>query len=307
MSALNTPPDRKTIELIARALAIEEAFVEKDWYGVQVIAAIASLAYTDYELIFSGGTALSKAHKLIQRFSEDIDFRIRPISHSPNKTALSALKHQLIGTLREAGFSIPEESIHARDGNRYFTFAVRYERQFPHSSLRPDILVEMKMDSPRLPTVLHPVSSFIAEYTRQTPEVAGIACLAYVENAADKLSAIAWRIPDRVRGAADDDPSVVRHLHDLAILKDAVLRDPAFASLVKAAMETDIKRSKDASFATLPVGEKFARLFAILASDKKYPDEYKQFVAGLSYAPSGTVPDFHAAVAAVRQLAATLS
>lgn len=304
MSAMNTPPDSKTISLIAQDLKVDPAFVEKDWYGVQVIAAISKMTHPGYELVFSGGTALAKAHNLLERFSEDIDFRIRPIDHFPNKSALSKLKNGVIDALRDAGFQIDDESIKARDGNKFFSCMISYERQFTHSSLRPDILVEMTVDSPRIPTVHLPVGSFVATFTKKPPEVAAIGCLAFVENAADKLSALAWRIPSRVRGTTGDDKNktLVRHLHDLTVLKDAVLKDAQFSELVRAAMETDTDRNKNEAFAALSIDDKFQYMLDILSKDTEYMDEYQQFVTGLSYAKGDSVPDFNTAVKAVRQL-----
>lgn len=56
---------------------INASFVEKDWYAVQVLKKIHEFSYPGFEIIFTGGTALSKAYNIIQRFSEDIDFRVR--------------------------------------------------------------------------------------------------------------------------------------------------------------------------------------------------------------------------------------
>jgi predicted nucleotidyltransferase component of viral defense system len=53
-----------------------EGEVEKDWYVTQVIRKISKIHYEDFQVIFTGGTALSKAYGLIQRFSEDVDFRV---------------------------------------------------------------------------------------------------------------------------------------------------------------------------------------------------------------------------------------
>jgi hypothetical protein len=39
-----------------------------------------------------------------------------------------------------------------------------------------------------------------------------------VETAADKLSALAWRVHARDRASPEDDPTIIRHLHDLAAL-----------------------------------------------------------------------------------------
>ena len=51
-------------------------FVEKDYYVVRVLSEISKINYPNVKIIFSGGTCLSKAYNKIQRFSEDIDFRI---------------------------------------------------------------------------------------------------------------------------------------------------------------------------------------------------------------------------------------
>ena len=49
--------------------------IEKDWWVTQVLKAIFSLPYAEH-LSFKGGTSLSKAWHLIDRFSEDIDIAI---------------------------------------------------------------------------------------------------------------------------------------------------------------------------------------------------------------------------------------
>ena len=46
--------------------------VEKDWWVVQTLSALFEMEIGKY-LIFKGGTSLSKAWRLIERFSEDID------------------------------------------------------------------------------------------------------------------------------------------------------------------------------------------------------------------------------------------
>lgn len=49
--------------------------VEKDWWVTQTLAIIFQMDVASH-LVFKGGTSLSKAWKLIQRFSEDIDLAI---------------------------------------------------------------------------------------------------------------------------------------------------------------------------------------------------------------------------------------
>lgn len=49
--------------------------IEKDWWVCILLKAIFQSKYAD-SIVFKGGTSLSKAYNLIQRFSEDIDLII---------------------------------------------------------------------------------------------------------------------------------------------------------------------------------------------------------------------------------------
>lgn len=51
--------------------------VEKDWQVVRALAAINTADVKPFRLVFSGGTALSRAHRLIRRMSEDITLEDR--------------------------------------------------------------------------------------------------------------------------------------------------------------------------------------------------------------------------------------
>jgi predicted nucleotidyltransferase component of viral defense system len=57
-------------------LGLDEAVIEKDYYVTQVIHVLSNLENEFFRLIFCGGTCLAKAHKLVQRMSEDVDFKI---------------------------------------------------------------------------------------------------------------------------------------------------------------------------------------------------------------------------------------
>lgn len=64
------------ISSYSREFGIAPQFVEKDIYVVKVLSELSKINYPDVKIVFSGGTCLSKAYNKIQRFSEDIDFRI---------------------------------------------------------------------------------------------------------------------------------------------------------------------------------------------------------------------------------------
>lgn len=299
---MSTSPSREQFEQAAAELAVDPAMVEKDWHVAQVLDFVSSQQFPGFQIVFSGGTALSKAHGLIQRFSEDVDFRVISAEDSPSRQKLSEFKNALINALREAGFKVSDPV--ARDSNRYFTVDIEYDTLFDrHDALRPHIKLEVKVVSPQLPVKQMPIGSFLAKLANRAPEVKGIACIDPVETAADKLSALAWRIPNRVRGEANDDPAIVRHIHDLAALENLVKDDARFPGLVEASMQLDndtLLKNKPAF--DLPNAEKFAQMLAILTQDAEYRKEYDQFVKGVSYAQDGTEPDFNTAMEAVKRL-----
>ncbi|MBC3789246.1 nucleotidyl transferase AbiEii/AbiGii toxin family protein [Spirosoma utsteinense] len=296
-------PGRDVLEEVALSMGIQEAFVEKDWYVTHAIGLLVQNSHADFTLVFTGGTSLSKAHKLIERFSEDIDFRIvsptlKGESASKTRKSLSDFKHYLVDLLGQA-FEVLH--VDGRDGNRHIMIYLAYPTVFgPSEPLRPHIKLEFTLSDLLLPGMLLPVSSFVNDIARQAPEVTQITCIDPVENAADKLSAIAWRIPSRVRGVDDQQPDVVRHLHDLAKLGNQALASPNFARLVKLTIERDAHRADGLGGLTL--FEKFDQMLGILEDDPLYPREYDTFVHGMSYAQDAVVPTYTEAIEQVKRL-----
>lgn len=310
---MNALPDKDLIVEVAKIKRMEESFVEKDWLVTQVIHTIQKINWEGFEVVFSGGTALSKAHNILFRFSEDVDFRVLVKLEFRNRKNLSGFKHAVVDALRAGGFAIEDRHVKARDQNRFFAIDLEYETAFskadilrPHNTADerlPHIQIEMTVRDIQLPQIALPVTSFLNELAKKPPEIVAIGCIDPVESAVDKLSALAWRIPDRVRGDQYDDPSVIRHVHDLAILKDQALAHAGFAGLVAKSMQEDNNRAKnDPSLEGMSASEKLAKMLAILTEDAEYAEEYRRFVEDVSYAKSGQIPDFEAAVQALRLL-----
>jgi len=304
MSVLSALPSKDQFEQAASELAIDPAVVEKDWYVTKVLALLANSHFLGFRIVFSGGTALSKAHGLIQRFSEDIDFLLIAEDTSPSRKALSGIKNAVLSVLHEAGFRIDGESVRASDGNKFFAAAIQYDTYFDsHNGLRPHIQIEVKFLSPRLPVLSRSVQSFLGKLMQKPPEVEQIACIAPIECAADKLSALAWRVPNRQHNEDPNDRALVRHIHDLAAMESILETDIRFPGLVIAVMHQDKNRAKNVpAFSALPIAEKFQMMLDILDQNVGYPQEYNQFVKSVSYASAGTEPDFEEAMIAVKRL-----
>ncbi len=163
---MSSSPDQALIEEVATVQGLAESFIEKDWFVTQVIRLLSEIHYEDFTLIFTGGTALSKAHRLIQRFSEDIDLRVvapslATLSQNQQRRALSDFKQNIVNQLGTF-FSIQPSQVTARNGNKFVAIELNYPTFYPPANaLRPHILLELTVADLLLPAIPLPVASFI--------------------------------------------------------------------------------------------------------------------------------------------------
>lgn len=86
---------RQAFLLTAQKKHLPEPSIEKDWWVTQILNIVFSLPIAD-QLVFKGGTSLSKAWNLIERFSEDIDLAVNPalfdVTEMPTKKQIKQLR-----------------------------------------------------------------------------------------------------------------------------------------------------------------------------------------------------------------------
>jgi hypothetical protein len=123
-------------------------------------------------------------------------------------------------------------------------------------------------------------------------------CIDLVETAADKLSALTWRVFRRQRGAIGDDATLIRHLHDLAALKSTIEAVPAFTTLVFQAATSDASKGWGATISSDPA-VCFANMINRLRSDRLWATEYDDFVRQVSFAQLAERIGFDQTLAAV--------
>ncbi len=73
---------RDLVTATAETLGIEATIVEKDYY---VTAVLKELTSRIPDMVFKGGTSLSKCYRVIERFSEDIDISYTMESGKPEE------------------------------------------------------------------------------------------------------------------------------------------------------------------------------------------------------------------------------
>jgi len=112
------------IDIASEAMMINPAILEKDYYVTYLLK---ELSFNEPNVIFKGGTSLSKCYKLTKRFSEDID-----LAYDNNKQKLSDaqrknLSFNVINTIKKCGFSLlnQEDIKSRRDYNpRFLLFVI---------------------------------------------------------------------------------------------------------------------------------------------------------------------------------------
>jgi predicted nucleotidyltransferase component of viral defense system len=296
-------PDRRLVEEVAAALGARPGLVEKDWHVVRAIGVIAGVDTAGMMPAFSGGTSLSKGWELIKRFSEDIDFKVgEPATRSASRARRerTAYRERVLQALTGAGFEL-EGKASGGNESRYFSADLAYGGEFgAGQGLRPHIRVEMAFQAPALPPVARPIRSLVATAQKAGPEVPSFPCVDPVETAADKLSALAWRVCARDRRRPDDDPTMIRHLHDLAALERQVASASGFARLVLTAAAADEGRG---GAPAMDAAAMFAEMLRRLETDALWAREYEEFVRQVSFAGAGEVIDFADALGACARLA----
>jgi Nucleotidyl transferase AbiEii toxin, Type IV TA system len=285
------------------------AAVAKDFFVVRAIRALAAIDAAPFDLVFGGGTALARAHRIVRRMSEDVDFKIvprpaAPVSRSALRRQLDHLRKRVSAALQAAGFAFDpaDKSLAwARDEGRYAVWQLPYRSdREAGKGLRPSIKVELNYAPLRRPTLLLPVSSFVAEATRRPPEVPQLACVGIVETAAEKLVSLTRRTAMEMAGASrDPDPTLVRHIYDLHMMR-ALVEPAEVAALARDIAETDAQEfgSQYPAYAADIAGETRKALNA-LRSDPLHRERYGRFIADMVY---GERPEFGEAVATIAAL-----
>jgi hypothetical protein len=126
-----------------------------------------------FQLVFQGGTALSRAHRVIERLSEDIVIKIVSTGLPP-RPAQRRLRENITGELLKAGFVFDPNNSEQRKSNyesRYTLYQLPYEPiAAGQGVLRPEIQIETSVwPMRRLPIEL-PVISFSRKLSNGRPK-----------------------------------------------------------------------------------------------------------------------------------------
>lgn len=147
------------INEVKAAFNVNESIIEKDYF---VTLFLKGLIAREPNIIFKGGTALSKCYHIIERFSEDIDINIKD---ETSQNRRKDLKDYVIIAAEELGMKLtnPEKIVRWQNYNKY---KIAYPTLFPSDTLNQQLLLEAVFRISSFPTEIMPVNSLIYDYLK---------------------------------------------------------------------------------------------------------------------------------------------
>lgn len=248
-------------ELVSAAathFAIPEVYVEKDYWITRMLLRLSESEYRE-QLIFKGGTSLSKAYKLVSRFSEDVDLAlcVPGLSSGQAKRYMKDAEATMAADL-EYQCNHPRES----KGSSFRKTVYRYPRladgDFGQAS--EELLLEINAFAVPEPYSQRRVQSIIAEFLQAVDRLDLIAqfgldafslhVLHVERTAAEKVLGLVKA--SRADQSVDALRAKIRHVYDLCMIVRhdeyrQTLAAKAFPTLLATVVQADRNQFVDAA------------------------------------------------------------
>lgn len=267
--------------------------LEKDILITEVLEIFSGISDDDVSVVFCGGTCLSKAYRLIDRMSEDVDFKVvvpSDLTKSARSKMLSDFKKKTVFALERCGFLVPSKEVVARDGNNYVAMNLHYQSKFPSvASLRPEIKLEINARPPLLPIARLGVQKILDDLLENEVNQVFIDCISVEETLAEKVLSFLRRTAEMLAGRnrGDYDDRLVRHLYDShAILnRHSGLEESWLFEHFAAMVSNDAVqfRNQYPEFEQDPAGQLRVTLEMLQDNPARFERDYERFVSDLVF------------------------
>ena len=217
---------------VAHDKGIAPEIIEKDYYVTLFLKRIRDL---QPNIIFKGGTSLSKCYKIINRFSEDIDLNIET-ENKPTEGQRKKLKANIVSVIEEFGFKLanPDNVRSRRDYNKYI---IDYPSVFTADYLKEYLMVETAVYIKAYPCKEMKATSIIYDYLKDNgydsliTEYGLEPFVINVQSAERTLIDKLYALGDYYLSDAVQEHS--RHIYDIYKLLDIVELNDELRQLVK--------------------------------------------------------------------------
>ena len=211
----------------AEYFSILPTYIEKDYWITHSLS-LMSQSNDAEKLVFKGGTSLSKAYRLVDRFSEDIDIAvINSVAFTGNqlKTLIKKVAKEMTVGLQE----IPVDGVTSK-GSHFYKAVYAYPNvlgQTPKSAVSSgNLLVEINTFANPYPFETKQIKSFITDFLEQTNNqhlISEYNINPFSINVLDKRRTMIEKLVSLIRFSFSENPSLaitskIRHFYDLYFL-----------------------------------------------------------------------------------------
>jgi hypothetical protein len=211
----------------AEYFSILPTYIEKDYWITHSLS-LMSQSDDAGKLVFKGGTSLSKAYRLVNRFSEDIDIAvINSSSFTGNqlKTLIKKVAKEMTDGLQE----VPVDGVTSK-GSHFYKAVYAYPNvlgQTPKSAVSSgNLLVEINTFANPYPFEAKQIKSFITDFLEQTNNqhlISEYSINPFSVNVLDKRRTMIEKLISLIRFSFSENPSLaitskIRHFYDLYFL-----------------------------------------------------------------------------------------
>lgn len=264
-------------------LHIPANIIEKDYF---VTLTLSHLSSRLKNIVFKGGTSLTKCYQVLDRFSEDIDISYFTNSGTLGNSQKKELKHAVVTTLQELDLTITnlEQTKSRRNYNCYRTC---YPSIYEHSPfLNHELVLETYVASLPFPIVTKMVDNYLYRFLKEINRV-DIAETYDLTPFPITTQAIERTLIDKVFAICDyymenKTNKHSRHLYDIHKIYTNIDFSPEFTKLIG-----DV-RSLRSNLSVCPSAQPEVNINQVLqeiVDSKVYKKDYNEITHNLLFSP----------------------
>ena len=266
---------RDAILLTSERLGVSEDIVEKDYYVTLILKKLSSI---EYPVVFKGGTSLSKAFRVIDRFSEDIDITF---TEHLGEARRKKLKYKILKPIAdELGLVIRNfDSVESDKNLNHYDFyyeSVVGDRVI--NAIPPYVKLETSLMSYSFPTEEKELGNYIRDALGS--EEKELIETYDLEAFPMRVQSLNRTLIDKVFAVCDyymqgKDRRNARHLYDIYKLTEHVEIDEAFLKLVNEVRLHRIEMGSEIAPAA-PLDVNILELVQKICDEDFYKEDYRE-------------------------------
>lgn len=272
----------------AEHFELPDTFVEKDYY---ISLLLKSIQEKFPNIAFKGGTSLSKCHKVISRFSEDIDlaFYDENVEGKPTRGQRKLLKKAVVDAIEETGLihSNPEDTRSRKEFNKY---EIEYEGidAIENGFMREHLLIETYVFLQPFPCSDEMFCSYIGEYLQQSDEYNHLADQFKLQPFLIKTQSLERTFIDKIFAICDYHETGKiqrnsRHLYDIHKIWTSGKLDKAEMSMLFSDVAAERRKLSEDINPSASIGYEFVTSLEKIIHNGFYEKDYIEITQNLLY------------------------